>query len=43
MKNKFREMRGDLTQKQINNLLGQLDNTADRLREIAAGIETGEY
>lgn len=30
-------------EKQINNLLGQLDNTADRLREIAAGIETGEY
>lgn len=26
-------------EKQINNLLGQLDNTADRLREI----ETGEY
>lgn len=30
-------------EKQINGLLGQLDNTADRLREIAAGIETGEY
>lgn len=30
-------------EKQINNLLGQLDNTADRLREISAGIETGEY
>lgn len=30
-------------EEQINSLLGQLDNTADRLREIAAGIETGEY
>ena len=30
-------------EKQINGLLGQLDNTADRLIEIAAGIETGEY
>lgn len=30
-------------EEQINSLLGQLDDTADRLREIAAGIETGEY
>ena len=30
-------------EKQINGLLGQLDNTADRLREIAVEIETGEY
>ena len=30
-------------EEQINSLLGQLDDTADRLREIAAEIETGEY
>lgn len=30
-------------EEQINDLLGQLDDTADSLREIAAEIETGEY